>query len=81
LRYPSDLTDEEWRLGDLLIRPAKRGGDERTVNIREAAERAHVRSVHGLSVASDPEGLAAALDGGWLFGSRELGRHARSHPS
>jgi transposase len=35
LRYPSDLTDEEWRLVEPLIRPAKRGGDKRTVNIRE----------------------------------------------
>ena len=35
LRYPSDLTDEEWRLVENLIPPAKRGGDKRTVNIRE----------------------------------------------
>ena len=35
LRYPSDLTDEEWRLVESLIPPAKRGGDKRTVNIRE----------------------------------------------
>lgn len=35
LRYPSDLTDAEWRLVEPLIPPAKRGGDKRTVNIRE----------------------------------------------
>ena len=35
LLYPSDLTDEEWRLVEPLIPPAKRGGDKRTVNIRE----------------------------------------------
>lgn len=35
LRYPSDMTDEEWRLVAPLIRPAKRGGRPRTVNIRE----------------------------------------------
>ena len=35
LRYPSDLTDEEWNLVEPLIPPAKRGGDKRTVNIRE----------------------------------------------
>ncbi len=35
LRYPSDLTDEEWRLVEPLIPPAKRGGDKRTVNVRE----------------------------------------------
>jgi transposase len=34
LRYPSDLTDEEWALIAPLIPPAKRGGGKRTVNIR-----------------------------------------------
>jgi transposase len=36
LRYPSDLTDEEWKHVEPLITPAKRGGDKRTVDIREA---------------------------------------------
>ena len=35
LRYPSDLTDEEWAHVDLLIPPAKRGGNKRHVNARE----------------------------------------------
>ncbi len=35
LRYPSDLTDEEWALIAPVIPPAKRGGGKRTVNIRE----------------------------------------------
>ena len=35
LRYPSDLTDDEWGLVEPLIPPAKRGGDKRTVNVRE----------------------------------------------
>ena len=35
LRYPSDLTDEEWALIEPLIPPAMRGGGERTVNMRE----------------------------------------------
>jgi len=35
LRYPSDLTDEEWALIEPLIPPAKRGGGKRTVNLRE----------------------------------------------
>jgi transposase len=35
LRYPSDLTDTEWALVAPLIPPAKRGGRQRTVNIRE----------------------------------------------
>jgi transposase len=35
LRYPSDLTDEEWSLVEPLIPPGKRGGGKRTVNMRE----------------------------------------------
>jgi transposase len=35
LRYPSDLTDEEWALIAPIIPPAKRGGGKRTVSIRE----------------------------------------------
>ena len=35
LRYESDLTDAEWALVAPLIRPAKRGGRPRTVDIRE----------------------------------------------
>ena len=35
LRYPSDLTDDEWALIEPLIPPAKRGGNKRTVAMRE----------------------------------------------
>ena len=35
LRYPSDLTDDEWNLVEGLIPPGKRGGDKRTVIMRE----------------------------------------------
>jgi transposase len=35
LRYPSDLTDEEWAFIAPVIPPAKRGGGKRTVSIRE----------------------------------------------
>jgi transposase len=35
LRYPSDLTDAEWAYVAPLIPPAKRGGNKRTVDIRE----------------------------------------------
>jgi transposase len=37
LRYPSDLTDAEWDLIAPLIPRAKRGGNKRTVNLREVA--------------------------------------------
>ena len=35
LRYPSDLTDEEWSHVAPLIRPAKHGGRQRRVVMRE----------------------------------------------
>jgi transposase len=34
LRYPSDLTDDEWALVAPLIPPAKPGGNKRTVDVR-----------------------------------------------
>src|SRR5919202_1607398 len=34
LRYPSDLTDEEWAIIAPLIPPAKRGGNRRTIDER-----------------------------------------------
>ncbi len=35
LRYPSDLTDKEWALAAPVILLAKRGGNTRTVDVRE----------------------------------------------
>ena len=35
LRYPSDVTDEEWKLIEPMIPPGKHGGDKRTVVMRE----------------------------------------------
>lgn len=35
LRYPSDVTEEEWAVLAPLIPPARRGGRKRSVNIRE----------------------------------------------
>jgi len=35
LRYPSDLTDEEWSWVEPWIPPAKRGGRRREVDVRE----------------------------------------------
>ena len=35
LRYPSDLTDDEWGLVEPLIAPGKTGGGKRTVVMRE----------------------------------------------
>jgi transposase len=63
LRYPSDLTDDEWKLVEPLIPPGRRGGDKRTVIMREVVNgQPHVYSLNRLSVASHPERSAAALD-------------------
>ncbi len=35
LRYPCDLTDDEWAYVGPLIPPAKRGGNKRRVDVRE----------------------------------------------
>ena len=35
LRYPTDVTDAEWALVAPLIPPAKRGGNKRSVDLRE----------------------------------------------
>ena len=35
LRYPSDLTDEEWQHVEPVIPPGKHGGRRREVNVRE----------------------------------------------
>ena len=39
LRYPSDLTNEEWALARPEIPCARRGGNKRTVNVREVVSR------------------------------------------
>jgi transposase len=80
LRYPSDLSDEEWALSGPLIPPAKRGGNRRTVNVREVVNGLMYVLSTGCQWRAIPKDLPAALDGLRLFRSLELGRHARSHP-
>jgi len=38
LRYPSDLTDQEWALIEPLIPPAKPGGNRRKVVVRDVVD-------------------------------------------
>ena len=38
LRYPSDLSDDEWALVEPLIAPGKRGGGKRTVVMRNVVD-------------------------------------------
>ena len=55
LRYPSDLSDEEWALVEPLIAPGKPGGGKRTVVMRNV--------VDGVECAPDVEwpSIVAAL--------------------
>ncbi len=55
LRYPSDLTDAEWALVEPLIPPPKRGGNKRTVNIRDVLDGLMYFIEHWLPMASTSE--------------------------
>jgi len=57
LRYPSDLTDEEWTLIGPLIPPAKRGGNKRTVVEREVVNGLMYIPSTGCQWASLPKDL------------------------
>ena len=81
LRYPSDLTDDEWGHVAPLIPPAKRRRQQALGRRARSDERDHVCSEHGMPVASGPEGPAAAQHAVRLSRFVELRRNARSHPS
>ena len=73
LRYPSDLTDDEWKLVEHLIPPGKPGGGKRTVIMREVVNGLmYVLSTNWLSVARGPERLAAEKHGLRIFRSMDL---------
>jgi len=54
LRYPSDLTDDEWGLVEPLIRPGKTGGGKRTVIMREVVNGLMYTLAHKLRPALAP---------------------------
>ena len=58
LRYPSDLTDAEWALVAPMIPPAKRGGNKRTVNMREVVNGLMYILSTGCQWAAMPRDLA-----------------------
>lgn len=59
LRYPSDLTNAEWALVGPLIPPAKRGGNKRTVDIREVVNGLMYVLSTGCQWAAIPKDLPA----------------------
>jgi transposase len=61
LRYPSDVTDEEWELIAPLIPPGKSGGGKRTVKAQNIAEHLTIVPVqHLVQVAAWIEFVAPA---------------------
>lgn len=58
LRYPNDLTDAEWALVEPLIPPAKRGGNKRTVDMREVVNGLMYILSTGCQWAAMPKDLA-----------------------
>ncbi len=59
LRYPSDLTDEEWALVEPHIPPARRGGAKRTVDVREVVDGLMVVLSTGCQWRAIPKDLPA----------------------
>jgi transposase len=59
LRYPSDLTDDEWALVEPLIPPAKKGGNKRTVDMRGVVDGLMYILSTGCQWRSIPKDLAA----------------------
>jgi len=81
LRYPSDLTDDEWALIEPLIPPARRGGNKRHVDEREVMNGIMYVLSTGCQWRAIPKDLPPTQHGARLSRLVELRRHARSHSS
>ena len=68
LRYPSDLTDAEWSVIEPLIPPAKRGGNKRTVAMREVVNGLMYVLSTGCQWRAMPKDLAAKSTVNRYFG-------------
>ena len=79
LRYPSDLTNEEWSLIGPLIPPAKRGGNKRTVDVREVVNGVMYILSTGCQWRALPKDLPPRSTVN-AYSPLELGRNARSYP-
>src|SRR5262245_1746572 len=64
LRYPSDLTDDEWSHVEPLIPPAKRGGNKRHVEVREVMNGIMYILSTGCQWRAIPKDLPPRLDCG-----------------
>ena len=83
LRYPSDLTDDEWKLVEPLIPPGRRGGDKRTVIMREVVNGLMCREAIGREASPtaaviDSQSVKSAEKGGLRLIRRATTRERRS---
>lgn len=81
LRYPSDLTDDEWALVAPLIPPAKRGGNRRHVDERAIVDGLMYILSTGCQWRALPKDLPPRSTVHDYFDLWSWGRHARSPPS
>ena len=81
LRYPSDLTDEEWSLIEPLIPPAKRAGRKREVVMREVMNGVMYVLSTGCQWRYSPQGPPAKAYGSRLSHPLEPRRHDRDDPA
>src|SRR6516225_8053659 len=79
LRYPSDLTDDEWAHVEPLIPPAKPGGGKRRTDMRHGW--GDVYPEYRLPMALSAEGLSVVQHGAPLFCLVAMRWCARSHSS
>ncbi len=80
LRYPSDLTGDEWAHVEPLIPPARRGGNKRHVDVREVMNGIMYILSTGCQWRAVPKDLPPRSTLFDYLDFVELGRHARSHP-
>jgi len=71
LRYPSDVTEEEWVRIAPLLPPARRGGRKRTVNIREVFNGLMYVVSTGCQWRAIPKDLPPRSTIGYYFGRWE----------
>ena len=81
LRYPSDLTDDEWAHVAPLIPPAKAGGNKRSIDVREVMNGIMYILSTGCQWRALPKDLPPRSTVHDYLRFVELRRHARSHPS
>jgi Putative transposase of IS4/5 family (DUF4096) len=81
LRYPSDLTNEEWALVEPMIPPAKDGGNKRRVNVREVVNGIMFILSTGLPMAGGSQGSSTSQHPFRLSGLMQSRRHVGSYAS